>query len=105
MPFGGEGVEMGEKLCNVGDGKFEFPEMYWGNISTAAISLVQGLMQLDPNKRLTADAALLHEFIDKPELLKRTSTGNDMSGIHSRKLKKVVVGIITTNKLQMLLKK
>lgn len=103
MPFGGDSVETEDKLDNIAIGRYDFPDLYWGNISGTAISLVQSMMQLDPKKRLTAEAALHHEFLEKPELLKRTPTGNDMSGIHSSKFKKTVIGIMATKRMQTFL--
>lgn len=103
LPFG-RARDTDTKLRYVARGRYDFPEEYWGNISDSALSLVSGLMQKDPKKRLTAESALLHDFIDKPELLKRTPTGNDMSGISS-KFRKAIVTVLTTNKMKMLLNK
>lgn len=92
------GRDEDEKIENIMKGRYEFPELQWGNISGTAISLVSSLMQLDPKKRLTAEGALQHEFLAHPDKLRKTPTGNDLSKIHS-KWKKVARALMTASKL------
>lgn len=39
---------------------YSFPSPYWDNVSDEAVDLVQGLLQANPNERLTVDEALDH---------------------------------------------
>ncbi|KAJ1557644.1 hypothetical protein HK405_015503 [Cladochytrium tenue] len=43
-------------------GIYNFPSPYWDNVSREAIELVEGLMTVDPDKRITADEALKHPW-------------------------------------------
>lgn len=43
--------------------QYTFPDPYWTNISPQAKDLVQKLLVVDPNKRLTADQILVHPWM------------------------------------------
>ena len=44
-------------------GEFEFHEEYWGGVSDEAKNLITGLLQIDPNNRLTVDDMLKHPWV------------------------------------------
>jgi len=44
-------------------GNFDFPSPYWDDISSSAKDLISKLLVCDPNKRLTAEEALKHEWL------------------------------------------
>jgi len=44
-------------------GDYSFPRPYWDNISADAKDLVKKLLTVNPDKRITADQALLHPWI------------------------------------------
>jgi serine/threonine protein kinase len=39
---------------------YQFPSPYWDDVSDEAVDLIQGLLVQDMTKRLTADEALAH---------------------------------------------
>ncbi|KAF9216530.1 hypothetical protein BGZ59_009238 [Podila verticillata] len=46
---------------------YSFPSPYWDNVSDEAVDLVQGLLQANPDERLTVDEALDHIWMDLGE--------------------------------------
>ncbi|KAA8493564.1 Myosin light chain kinase A [Porphyridium purpureum] len=61
QPFAG--ANKNEVLKKIKAVDYSFPDEYWSSISPQATSLIRGLLQLDPNKRLSAQGALHHEWI------------------------------------------
>lgn len=60
MPFSGsEAVQ----TKNILGGKYTMKKERWGSISEEGINFVQALLQVDPDKRLTAETALEHPWI------------------------------------------
>jgi len=55
-PFSGETDE--EIINKIKIGTYDLKRSPWNTISKEAISLIQGLLQKDPNQRLTAEEAL-----------------------------------------------
>jgi len=102
MPFYGKDDQACLKM--IGIGKYEFPDREWSTISEDAISLVRGLLQVDPEKRLTADAALHHSWLKDPNVLSATPIANDLSGIHSsrRKFRRAVMAAVTVQRINTL---
>ena len=60
-PFTGKTTD--ELLSNVSKGEYKMDGSYWSSISKNAKNLVKSLLDLDPNKRLTAQQALDHPWI------------------------------------------
>ena len=54
---------MGTMYRRVVDGAFSFPSPYWDKISDDAKDLIRGLLQKDPLRRLTAEQASKHRWI------------------------------------------
>jgi calcium-dependent protein kinase len=62
MPFSGsEQVQ----TSNISQGKYNMRPEKWSKVSQPAKHFVQSLLQVNPEKRLTAQAALEHQFIAK----------------------------------------
>lgn len=103
MPFFGRNDV--ECLQRTARGTYSFPDREWKDISEDAKSLVKSLLQVSPDKRLTARAALQHRWLSTPEHNSTVLIENDLSGIHSsrRKFKKAVMGILTIQKMESLL--
>lgn len=103
MPFYGR--DDNECLRRIAGGIYDFPDREWAQISDKAKSLVRALLQVDPGKRLTANAALQHEWLAEPSELSDTPIPNDLSGIHSsrRKFKKAVMAAMTVGKMKELM--
>ena len=81
--------------------RFDFPSPWWDNISEDAKKLVNGLLTIDPKKRLTADQVLENAWIngkapreELPETIKSLKKYNA-----SRKLKKAALGVMANNRL------
>lgn len=85
MPFYGRNDA--ECLARIRDGVYSFPDREWCNISDGAKSLVKALLQMSPEKRLTARAALQHKWLADPLELSEAPIPNDLSGIHSTRRK------------------
>lgn len=81
LPFDGNNIK--EVLRRVRSGKYTFPPSEWNEISPEAKSFINGLLELDPKRRLTADQALGHEWMtsnnlsEKPILNDRSALGNE----------------------------
>lgn len=85
MPFYGR-TDV-ETLRRTALGQYSFPEREWRNISSDAKSLVRALLQLNPEKRLTAEAALHHRWLSDAATLPTNPIENDLSGLHSKRRK------------------
>lgn len=98
LPFPGRNLT--EYFRNVVAGQPKFPEMLWKGVSQAAQSLVRGLLQVDPEKRLTSFAALKHIWIERAapdNIIKR-----DRSNLHhtDRKLLKPRASFVVISMVQ-----
>ncbi|KAA8496256.1 Calcium/calmodulin-dependent protein kinase type 1 [Porphyridium purpureum] len=62
-PFDG-GAEESRTLDAVRKAEFDFQGPAWRNVSEDAMGLIRSLLQKDPQKRLTAQAALYHRWFD-----------------------------------------
>lgn len=102
MPFFGRNDA--ECLKRTAEGKYTFPAREWSRISPEAVSLVKALLQVDPTKRLTANAALAHTWLADPDTVADTPI-EDLSGIHSRKrkLRKAFNAAVTIGRLHNLM--
>lgn len=93
LPF--PGLTTREYWNHVVKGNARFPDSLWHGISIHAKNLVKGLLNVDPEKRLTAFAALQHDWIvgvrPKDSVIRR-----DRSNLHSknRRLQKVRAALI-----------
>ena len=54
-PFDGPVHELANVICK---GEYEFHDKYWGDISDAAKTMIRNLLQVDPDKRYSAELAL-----------------------------------------------
>ena len=61
-PFNGASEE--EIMKKIEQGTFEMNKYPWGIISEEAKDLIKSLLQVDPNKRYTAEAALKHPWFE-----------------------------------------
>lgn len=100
MPF--YGASDLECLSMTGRGAFSMPDREWRVISDDAKSLVRSLLQINPEKRLTAEAALQHRWLAVPEEFSADPINNDLSGLHSsrRRLRKAVHAAISVGRLR-----
>jgi len=60
-PFYGEDEE--EIYCKTETGDYSYPSPFWDEISDDAKNLIDGLLELDPKKRLNAQQALTHQWL------------------------------------------
>lgn len=105
MPFYGR--DDAECLRRIAAGQYTMPDREWKSISTEAKSLVKSLLQVDPEKRLTANAALQHTFVAQPSELSDEPIANDLKGIHSsrRKFKKAVMAAVSVERMKDIMAK
>ncbi len=82
-PFEGPVEELAELIQK---GSFEFHDEYWGHISTDAKGLIRSMLQVNPEKRITAEKALQSDWmIIEEEML----TNKDLS-VAKTKFKKML---------------
>ncbi|GAA5805668.1 kinase-like domain-containing protein [Helicostylum pulchrum] len=60
-PFWGE--DQASLFESIMSGEYEYDDEYWSDISNSAKNLIDRLLTFDPNKRITAEEALLHPWI------------------------------------------
>jgi len=78
-PFEGSGFELPKIIC---EGYFNFPAIYWKEISENAKNLIRSLLMVDPDDRATLVDALDSEWLrrrDKESVLKHGSSNLDGS--------------------------
>lgn len=103
MPFyGRDDVQC---LRRTAAGLYTFPDREWRNVSDEAKSLVRALLQIRPETRLTAKAALQHRWLAVPEQNSSAPLPNDLSGIHSsirQKFRRAVTAAVTIERMKEL---
>lgn len=103
MPFfGRDDIQC---LRRTAAGDYTFPDREWKNVSQDAKSLVRSLLQIRPDLRLTAQAALQHKWLALPEQNSTVLLPNDLSNIHSRlrqKFRKAVHAAVTIERMKEL---
>lgn len=66
-----------DQLANlILQGKYEFHDQYWMYTSSSAKDLIESCLQVDPNDRVTAEQALMSDWMTTEA---ETLTGNDLS--------------------------
>lgn len=102
MPFYGRDDQACLRM--IASGKYAMPDREWASISVEAKSLVKGLLQYNPDKRLTANAALHHPWLVDPTSLSSSPINNDLSEIHSRrrKFRRAVITTMTVSRFKAL---
>ena len=102
LPFPGKNTR--EYFNNVRAGKVLFPSVLWKDISSAAKSLVKGLLNTDPNKRLSSLGALEHCWTASPSQYSN-EIHRDRSNLHSRrrrlfKARKAIIAVAMASKFK-----
>ena len=103
-PFEGPIEELAMTILR---GEYEFEEVFWSHISNEAKDLIALLLQVNPEKRITAEEALQSDWMMAEE---ETLTVNDLSSAQSQirkalpmdKVRGAVKAIMATNKLTSL---
>lgn len=105
-PFRGEGEEV---MRQIRYGEYKFHKRYWSHVSDDAKNLITRMLTVDPEKRITAKAALKSRWMKAEQ---STLAGNELStnmqdlkslkAEAKAKMKTAVNTIIATNKLQSL---
>lgn len=99
LPFQGRNAKETVKLVKTA--KFQMPDEDWKEISKEAKSLVKSLLQEDPLKRLSAEAALHHPWL---ETNSDHPLQHDVSMLRSRRgaIKRTMRGVIATSRMKAL---
>jgi len=83
-------------------GEYEFPDPYWSEISFAAKDLVRKLLTVNPRRRLTAEGALRHPWINGNAAPSRKFGGGHTQRLRllqaRRKFRRAVRSIIALNR-------
>jgi len=92
----------------IAHGIFDFHEEYWADISADAKDLIKRLLTVDPNKRITAEEALRHPWLElsMTDLMSRDLHKNQEAmkrWNHKRKLRRVYHAVIASNRMKNLL--
>ncbi|KAJ8900895.1 hypothetical protein NDN08_000194 [Rhodosorus marinus] len=86
IPFYGD--TEAECIDRIVHGVYSFPEEFWGNVSSDAVSLIRSLLQVDPKKRLTAKATLNHRWVagnaQADALIHQISDKSEMKSMNQR---------------------
>ena len=104
-PFRGEGEEV---MRQIRYGEYKFHKRYWSHVSKEAKSLIQQMLTVDPQQRITAEEALKSEWVtaqeSELETIELSSNMQDLKNLRSAKskLRGAVKTIIATKKLQSL---
>ncbi|KAK3597498.1 hypothetical protein CHS0354_041919 [Potamilus streckersoni] len=61
-PFSSADNNQEELFDQILDGKYEYPSLYWDDVSSTAKDLIDGMLELDPNKRFSAADVLSHPW-------------------------------------------
>lgn len=93
-----------EMVRQIKAGSFHFDEHFWGYISDSAKELIEKLLTVDPDKRLSAREALQHEWLQKADSdLASRKLDNNLEAIRKynakRKLQRAVKLVIFMNNL------
>jgi calcium/calmodulin-dependent protein kinase (CaM kinase) II/calcium/calmodulin-dependent protein kinase I len=96
-----------ELFRKIRKGQYEFHEEYWGQVSDDAKDMISGLLTVNPNKRMTADASLKNKWIVKDsKTLAAQDLGKNLEEFKKfnakRKFKGAVNAVIATNKMTSL---
>jgi len=96
-----------ELFKKIKKGQYEFHPEYWGEISSEAKDLISGLLTVNPDKRLTARAALSDPWITgSDELLAGKDLGVNLDQFRKynakRKVRQAVLTLMATNKITSL---
>ena len=101
-PF--RGKTDGEILKNVRYGIFEFREKLWKGVSEDAKSLLRSMITVNPDERVTAQAALNHAWIKADNSVLSADLIDNVAEIRkeqlAHKFKAAVKTIVATQKLQ-----
>jgi len=104
-PFRGEGDEV---MKQIRYGEYKFHKRYWSHVSKEAKSLIQQMLTVDPQQRITAEDALKSDWVKAEQSVLETTqlAGNmeDLKNLRSAKskLRGAVKTVIATKKLQSL---
>jgi serine/threonine protein kinase len=100
-PF--RGKTEAEMLKNVRYGNYKFRDKFWNGVSADAISLLKSMMTVDPEERLTSEAALKDRWITMDRsVLSNDLTGNvaEIKKEVARKFRTVVKTVVATQRFE-----
>jgi len=96
-------TDVKELYEEIKEGKFDFPEPFWTDISKSAKDLVSKCLIIDPSKRITAAEILMHEWIKNPgkgQMSKDYHEQLSKFNKNTKKLNKCIHTIILANRMK-----
>ncbi|KAL9181891.1 hypothetical protein ACHAXT_012234 [Thalassiosira profunda] len=95
-----------KQFDNIKKGNYKFMDKYWGEVTEEAKDLIRSLLVVDPQKRMSAAAALEHPWMQvEAENLRRSSLLNNLENMrqfnYRRKFKSAVQSVMFVNKMSM----
>jgi serine/threonine protein kinase len=101
LPFEGDVKEIKKKVVN---GRYKFHSEYWDNVSTPAKEMIAGMLQTNPDNRLTAEQALRCEWmgLDDDQLTVNDLSRTQLKIKQSDKLKTLTKRVRINNGLRIL---
>lgn len=69
-PFSDEITEytLRDQIC---EGRYSFPDKYWGDVTPGAIDLIKKLLVVNPKQRITTSEALEHVWLQDQDVIKK----------------------------------
>ncbi|KAL7537450.1 hypothetical protein ACHAXR_007827 [Thalassiosira sp. AJA248-18] len=87
-------------------GEFKFIDKYWGKVTDEAKSLIKSLLCVDPQKRISAEDAMDHPWMQiDPQRLRRSSLFSSIENMrefqYKRKFKSAVQSVMFLNRMSL----
>jgi len=93
-------------MSNIVHGKWTWMGSNWAKVSDQAKDLVNGMLEKDPEKRLTVDQCLIHPWMTSASEEGLEGIQDAIKSYQARKrLKGAILGVMATNKLKLLMGK
>ena len=87
-----------ELFEQIQSGRFDYPSPYWDGVSQEAKDLINRLLVVDPNERLSAVQALEHEWVASAPALPIEGVRDRMTRMNNkRRFKKAIFSVLATS--------
>jgi serine/threonine-protein kinase CHEK2 len=73
------------------EGKYEFPSPYWDSVGDPALDLIEHMLEVNPNRRITVDQALRHPWVTEEKFDPAASCDSLVGALETMGLKRTKV--------------